>query len=283
MTQIDFLAIIVKGTQEHYDFLSEYFYVKCLQIKRTERITPAEFFKRLESLHQFIHKTWIRQYSQEVKAFESLKPRLTEINPTEPALICPTSENCLLQLASFSNGKFSGTLNEAAILHIKTELLTAAAQYNPKKPSSETSAHQLVIEYLHYFMGYWKGEKIMTNAEYRRLIEYALFTVINGRPPEKMIPIEKGNSGLRKVFYQQSVYRMWLELKIKYMHPQSIWADFLTRLFEDRYVNSHSDMSRSFSNYPGNYEVDAFEISFEKPEVIVYKSVAVPKQEYFRF
>lgn len=122
-----------------------------------------------------------------------------------------------------------------------------------------------ITDLLHCLSGSWRNCKIMTDAEYSRLLEYVTYIFDYGKLPLKIIPISKGFSGLPKLFYQHTIYRLWLEHGKKHNHKQELWVSFIKKIFKDHYKNTNHNLSKSFSRYNtgrDGYELDKKLITF---------------------
>lgn len=119
-----------------------------------------------------------------------------------------------------------------------------------------------VLKHIFSLSGKWGGRKIMTEEEYKRLVEYTNATLTNGKLPAKVKPISKGYSLLPKLFYQHTFYRLWLENKTsEFNQPQKLWIEFVTKVFADFYRDTEHDLSKSFARYNGNYDADKARIT----------------------
>lgn len=131
-----------------------------------------------------------------------------------------------------------------------------------ESPTGIVDCDNILKKYLLCLSGCWQGKEIMTPVEYERLLEYAAHTIENGSIPKKIKPISAGYSRLPKLFYRQTIYRLWNELKNTKGHEQKIWIDFTTSVFKDQYLKSKLG-PKTFSRYTKNYDLDKENITYK--------------------
>lgn len=115
--------------------------------------------------------------------------------------------------------------------------------------SMEIDINDPINNILNCLSGYWMKSKIMTKEEFSRLVEYARYTIEYGKLPQKINPISKGNSGLSKLFYQHTIYRLWVHVGKPKGQKQLLWIKFVKKTFKDHYSNTAHDITKSFSRY----------------------------------
>ena len=133
------------------------------------------------------------------------------------------------------------------------------------KPTAvdENSEPDLITKHLYCLSGKWRNTKIMSADEYKRLIEYAKYTIENNGLPQSIKSIELGNSNLNELFYRKTIHILWKNLKTKTTHSQALWIDFYKKVFKSLTKNITHDFSRSFAKYNKDYEADKNSITFD--------------------
>ena len=138
--------------------------------------------------------------------------------------------------------------------------------FNSFTPKNDIEDDKTIVEkHLECLSGDWRTNKIMTDAEYKRLIEYAKYTIEHNEIPKKIQPIQKGYSGLNKAFYQQTIYWLWKELSLADKSiKQPTWRSFTINVFKDQYQNIHPDtIAAKFKEYKGSYQNDKRSITYK--------------------
>lgn len=138
--------------------------------------------------------------------------------------------------------------------------------FNSFPPKNDIEDDKTIVEkHLECLSGDWRADKIMTDAEYKRLIEYANYTFEHNEIPKKIQPIQRGYSGLSKAFYQQTIYRLWKELNLANKSiKQPTWRIFTIKVFKDQYQNMHPDtIAAKFKEYKGSYQNDKRLITYK--------------------
>ncbi|MFZ4058949.1 MAG: hypothetical protein ACOYKE_12470 [Ferruginibacter sp.] len=166
-------------------------------------------------------------------------------------------------------GYYSGIVSRVDALvkkHVKIFAEFDKCEHNQIQDENvNTDSKSIAETHLECLSGYWKGRKIMSDNEYKRLIDYANYTIEHNEIPKNIKPIQKGFSGLSKAFYQHSIYRVWKNLNLADKSViQITWINFATNVFKDQYRNVDTNtLTKKFSEYKGGYQQDKALITYE--------------------
>ncbi len=232
-----------------------------------------EIKDKLEKVISLIRISIENIYAKQKKSFEQFKEedRIALINYPKGDVHLynypePDISNISITRIEYPSG-YKHDLRKRIFLDDVTKVETALCELFNNEIGTKAGVNDsdIILKHLHCLSGFWKGKKIITEDEYNRLIEYAEFTMKNDSIPKKIIPIQKGDSGLPKSFIQHTIYKLWQQLKQDKGHEQKLWVGFLKKVFQNEFKNNLEDyLLKKFCHYNKNYEQDIESITYKK-------------------
>ncbi len=187
-------------------------------------------------------KSWMR----DLVTIEYVTEKVTEMPITYRFL--PGHENTDSTFSTYTISQ-KGRNYLASIIPATTDKI--AKKDESTKPNEN---EKIVVSYLYFLEGILKGQRVMKDYEYKRLIQYTTHVFENGILPPVIAPIPQ--TGVSNNFLMQTFYLLYKQHKRKV--KRDIWIDFLHEVFIQFTSADKISTGKHFSQYPKGSSFDGY-------------------------